>query len=438
MMRKQNKSLGFYLPNFFRLHISIDNSIKDFNKLSDLDFSVFFHEYVHFLQNITTLYGLENIHVTVEYLRYANNFIVKRSKQNFAIPIEPDPSNSDNVFLNRYLCQLTYGDVNEFNIKEISNYELTSFPIDILNSPIHQVEVADVKFVDINGEEKIFTFGACCIMESMAYLLEQLTCKKYKKSPDIPYQSAELIVKHIYPDFGENKLNILALCDISLGISNPAEYFVLTLEDWKKKGTIPTNPIILYDDFKNGAFSLNGYKKSNYNNHLQKFSNVAISQLKGYFNDSLFDNLKSWIEQVISVAVDYRLHKPSFIIDIAKGNIRENEIFKELFNKIGTPLLTNNKKEFRFYHPYAYKKQIDIGYFWAINQIRNVFSRGIRTCELYEFCNQYESNTQTDERCKNEPWTRCRDEKLCYFAILWRHWGLTDYKPIIKERKPSR
>ena len=118
--RKQNQTLGFYLPSFFRLHISTDNSIEDFNTLSDFDFSVFFHEYIHYLQDITTFYGLSNIHATVEYLRFANNFIVKSTAKDFVIPVEPDPTNSDNVLLNGYLCKVTYGDVESMNIKVIN------------------------------------------------------------------------------------------------------------------------------------------------------------------------------------------------------------------------------------------------------------------------------------------------------------------------------
>ena len=432
MTRKLNQTLGFYLPSFFRLHISTDNSIKDLNELSDFDFSVFFHEYVHFLQDVTTFYGLSKIHATVEYLRFANNFIVKSTEKEFVIPIEPDPTNSDNVLLNGHLCKITYGDIESMDVKVINRYSITNLPINIPNSPIPEIEVIDVEFTDSKGDQNIFTFGAGCIMENMAYLLEKLTCKDYAKSPDIPYTSAELLVKHIYPNFGKNPLNILALCDISLGISNPANYFILTIEEWKLRGEIPSSPRILYDNFRNGSFSINGSENNLTNNPLQDISNIAKSQLKGYFNDSYFDNLKFWIDDVISSAVTFRLSNPYFILDIAQGNIRENKSFIDLFSKIGTPLLTNNKNDFRFYQSKAYSSQIDIGYFWAINQIQNLFFGDKFECELLDFCNQIQSNTKTDKKCINEPWLRCTDKNLCPFALFWRHWGLSEYSPKMK------
>lgn len=433
MIRKQNKSLGFYLPSFFRLHISTMNSIRDFNKLSDIDFSVLFHEYVHFLQDVTTFYGFSNTHATVEYMRYANNLAIKSTDNKFNVPIQPDPSNSDNVLLNGHLCKLTYGDVEAFNLAKIESYQLLELPINIINSPIKEIEVVDVNFIDENGEESIFTFGAGCIMESMAYLLEELTCKSYNKSHDVPYKAAELLAQHIYPEFAKNKLNILALCDISLGISNPGKYFVKTLEEWKSSASLPETPEILYEKFSNGEFILNGSIQTN-ENHFQKLAYVIKSQLKGYFNDSLFDSLKEWIDIVIDSAVDIRLKQPTFIVDIGKGNIRENVIFKQIFSRLGTPLLTNDNNEFRFYHSMAFTKQIDIGYFWAINQIQNIFLGDVEPCDLIDFCSQDISNTVVDDRCKTNPWDRCTDKALCPFAVFWRHWGLTGFEPI----NPSR
>lgn len=97
--RKQHKTLGFYLSSFFLLHVSTKESLRNINTISDKAFSILFHEYIHFLQDITTFYGLNNTHVTVEYLKYCNNFVVSGSAKQFEVPINPDPTNSDNVLL---------------------------------------------------------------------------------------------------------------------------------------------------------------------------------------------------------------------------------------------------------------------------------------------------------------------------------------------------
>jgi len=428
MLKKLNNILGFYLPGFFRLHISTQNSIVDFNKLNDFDFSILLHEYIHFIQDITTYYCLNNIHSTVEYFRFVNNFIINKLDNEFEIPILPDPSNNDNVLLNSFLCNITFGYFENNDVDQIFSYKIENKAINIPRSPISEIEIVSVVFFDRSNIKRDFIFGAGCILESMSYILQKLTCKNYAISPDIPYLSAELLVEFIYPDFGKNLLNILALCDISLNISNPAKYFVLTLEEWKKKGIVPSSPKLLYDNFRNGNFKVNSIEVGNaVDRNFINMSNLAKSQLFGYFNDKRFDNLKKWIEEVIMVAQNLRLQNPYFILDIAEGNIRENKVFIEIFNKLGTPLLTNNNNEFRFYHPKAFTNQIDVGFFWAINQIQKIFFGYKTECELYEFCKQ--SKISIDNRCVVEPWKRCIDKDLCPFAIFWRHWGLSNYKP---------
>lgn len=429
--RKQNKSLGFYLSSFFLLHVSTKESLKNINAISDRAFSILFHEYVHFLQDITTFYGLNNNHVTVEYLKYANNFAIKGPSKQFEVPIDPDPTNFDNVLLGTHIANLTYGDVESYNVKEILNYQLLALPILVPNSPIKEMVVVDVTFVDEIGKDQIFTFGAGCIMESMAYLLEQLTCKDYSPSPDIPYSAAELLAKHIYPEFGNNKLNVLALCDVSLGISNPGKHFILTIEDWRDKGILPVSPEKLYEEFSKLTFTLNGGGPVSENLFESMIPTVKL-QLKAYFNDPHFNDLKDWIDAMIDAAAELRLRHPTFLMDIAKGNIRENPNFIQIFNELGTPLLTNENKEFGFYHRKGSTKQIDVGYFWAINQIQERFLGLTEPCALMDFCSQKESNTKVDDRCKINPWSRASDKNSCPYALLWRHWKLEGFEPVSK------
>ena len=117
-MPRQNTNLGFYLPSFFRLHLSTDNPISDLNKLIEKDLSIFFHEYIHFIQDISTYYGLNNIHATVEYFKYAN-MVVRGTEGYFKIPIEPDANAENNVGLNKYINNITYGDTVYKNIKKV-------------------------------------------------------------------------------------------------------------------------------------------------------------------------------------------------------------------------------------------------------------------------------------------------------------------------------
>mgnify|MGYP003407992550 len=49
-------------------------------------------------------------------------------------------------------------------------------------------------------------------------------------------------------------------------------------------------------------------------------------------------------------------------------------------------------------------------------------------CSLYPWCEKSE-NVDQDDRCVFKPWERAGDKYLCPYAMLWRHWNLTQYNP---------
>ena len=110
MKKYYNTTLGFYESPFFRLHLATHSGdVFDINTVSHSDFSVFIHEYIHFLQAITTFYGLNHIHITVEYFKKVLNIIYPTDNQ-FKVPIPPDIFPKDNVYFNWRIFKLTQGD----------------------------------------------------------------------------------------------------------------------------------------------------------------------------------------------------------------------------------------------------------------------------------------------------------------------------------------
>lgn len=82
---RQKTNRGEYIPAFFEMYLRIDGDI-DLNKLSERDFSLFFHEYIHFLQDITTTYGLTTCYVYGEYIQSVVNDIYEKGQQVFEVP----------------------------------------------------------------------------------------------------------------------------------------------------------------------------------------------------------------------------------------------------------------------------------------------------------------------------------------------------------------
>lgn len=436
---KLQKELGFYIPSFFHMHIATDNKLFVLDDLSKSDFSTFVHEYIHFIQDITTIYGLNNIHVMAEYMRDCVNRITQTPNSQFKTPILPNPDNENFVYLNKYIQTLTYGDSSVvFDVLDIISIdEFNDAFSEIPNTPpqLNTIKSICLKY-ESRGGTGFYTFGALCIMESMAYLIEQVSCQNYVESPSFPYNSAQLVVDKIYPRFGLDKLNIIALCDISLNLSNPGKIFLEILNDWKLRDTLPISPEVLYDEYYDKEMSINNSERVNWESIFISQSKNCKEQLFRYFNHEHFDPIKKWISHIFDISQKYRINNKYFILDIAKQNqIRTNRSFINLYKELGTPLMSNNNSEYYFYDPsinMAGKPPAEIGYFLAINQIFEVF-QGKVSCELTSFCSQKLSNTTPDNRCSSKPWTRCNpDENLCPFTALWKHWGLINHIPTNK------
>ena len=111
------------------------------------------------------------------------------------------------------------------------------------------------------------------------------------------------------------------------------------------------------------------------------------------------------------------------------GNLKTNKCFISIINRIGSPIITNNqKKYFKIPHSNSQQYKTDIEYFKAIYQIVKLFETGEISCDLYEWCKNSPSNP-TNCYCLNNPWDKCTEANLCFYAMLWKHWNLSDYTP---------
>lgn len=425
-----NKTIGYYTPSFFYMEVGTNSSFKKFD---DRDFSVFLHEYIHFIQDITTLYGLNNMYVYSEYVRHATNKIYKLPHGLFNVPILPSIENEDNVYLNKQICNLTNGgdDFDISKIKKINSIEILVEQTGVVGSPITDIETVVVHCIDINDIDYILAFGAKCIMENMAYIMEQMVCENYASSADYPYSFAEKIVDKIYPEFGVDKLNVLALCDLSLQYSNPGEVFYQFLQEMASIQWKPTQPEDIYDEIYSRINVMNNQNEILLNDNFIGLFNNVKTQIKGYFNDPLlFKEIVNWVDQTFDSALNLRLKNRYFILDVARGgNIKTNVAFNDLFSQVGTPLISNNTGEFTVLNPNN-TKGVDLDFFSAIGQIVSVFEFANFKCRLYPLC--LKQNIEVGNHCHTAPWLGGRG---CTFALFWKHWKLKNYIPTIDFNK---
>lgn len=430
MKRKLNTILGFYSPSFMHMHVGTNKSLKNLNTIAD-DYSesIFIHEYIHFIQDVTTNYGLANIIKIVDYMRFVNNYLRTKPPGAFDTPVQPILDAKDNVYINLKLEEIYNGSGNAVYAELLSARIVSRMmQLPIGNRP---VEIVEVTYKDKDGNRQEFEFGSLCIIESMAYIIESSCYPNCEPSPVLPYHGAEKLAQLILPSFAENRINVLALCDAALKTLNPGPLFLKTLLRAKKNNHVFEVPeeVYPYCEETVDAFTINGI--DNLDNLFQFSSDLAISQLKGYFNDPEFDRIKEWLEATFQKGLKFRKEHPFFPVDMARnGKMADNRTFKAFISLVGSPLITNDDNEINLFDPNQINHEANYPLIWAIEQIHNIFWGIQRNCEMIGFCKK-NSHIQTDSRCENAPWERTQDKENgpCPLSIMWHHWALKNYYP---------
>lgn len=425
-----SSNLGEYMPVFFQMYLKVDGE-TDLNSCSDRDLATFFHEYIHFLQDITTTYGLTQCFYYGEYIQTAVNDIYKQAKGEFAVPIRYEAP-SHHVKIADVITDVTMGDCNsiaeKFTVADVIPDVMENLPIDIPDI----INVVNVE----SREGDIFSFGAYAIKESIAYIMERCVTKDYADSPEFPYCSAEKIVEYVYPEFGENILNVLALCDISLMFTNPADVFYKTLMQLKMKDYVPQKPHDLYAQLKNAKIGISGNSTDPFS-HYKAVADKARKKFKSYFyiegHPEIHKSYYEWIDRLIDYSVNMRITKPSYLLDLCNdGYVRQNATFHRLVSNLGSPLIRNKRQDYFSIKPNGISGWTNEA-LKSVSQIHELLHDGKLQCSLYPWCVKedptFEPINPTVEVCLHKPWERCKCDDLCPFAMLWKNWNLIGYIP---------
>ncbi len=419
--------LGSYIPTFFEMHVATRDDDMTINKMSDGDATVLFHEYIHFLQDITTFYGLNNLYVQSEYL----HSVVKRVKGNlqFQVPYMIR-DNKDNVLLNQKICRLTNGDSEESSFYLV--HSVDEWSDDLADDFISNPPISEIKNIVLNQNDNMRSFGAIAIMESMAYILERLCSPNaYVSSPDYPYRAAELVAIYYDAKFGNDLLRVLALCDMSLQNSNPGLCFVNIMKLVGEGKLLFDTPESIYDYFYNRRVkSVYGRVTSwqdSYNKLLDQVDTCLQDYIKG------IDSLKSyheWINHLVDFSRDWRNNDRYFLLKMARKNdLKKNDCWGYTVARIGSPLMVNANNHY-FKLPYdGMQEGESVEMYAALKEIYKLFLEGNKPCGLLTWCNDSLESTP-NELCNTAPWKKVGETKLCPYAFFWRHWGLTGCEPV--------
>ncbi len=432
----------YYRPSFFRMKIDLPVDLSSLNDITDGTFALYFHEYIHFLQDISTIYGLMNISTITYYIQDVAHRVGKQEEKTFYPPMPLINDGRDFGYTNYSLKPIYIGspiNPKRKHIKIISyNIEQTLWG----SNAGEKIDVVKIVTTDSTSRETFnFNLGGNHITEGMAILCERqvyhelLTAQGHIFPVDeYPYLVAQQLAEIIYPELATQSILVVAVCDAALMTYHPGLNFIRLLEHLKgisfldQAEEIKDLYVAAYNFFKNGHADF------------AVVLETVREQIKLNFKVDHFEGNNNWIDLLFDRIKAIRTKMPEFITDIiSSGELKHNPFFASVHNLLGSPLVINGEDIGTFSLPQNFDNVNFYPHlFWAINQTLRIFlDKEPLPCELKEHCLKSESpenKIKVDHRCDSAPWSRCNDNDLCPFAVMWKHWALTTYVPVLNNK----
>lgn len=444
---------NYYIPSFFRIKLGVLANFHDVPNIPFGAFSFFFHEYVHYLQDVTTLYGLMNLSVTTYFVRSVAASVGKMEKGTFRVPQEIQDNRGDFGFRNLLLRKYYVG--SPINPKH-QQVEIVSYEVRQTDVQGETIEYVHLVYKDTQtNEEHCSIFGGNILTEGMAYMIERRCFQSvftqngfpYKDASDYPYMINWMLAELIYPDLAKYLEFVVGVADLSLLTFNPGLTFVKLLEHLRDIGFVKRVQVNNDEDVINICDELYRIGHEFIHFTIERFANIqsyVYDEIKEYFKMPIASELNDWINVVWKKAKELRDIAPHYFLDVLlcnQGDVRSNPAFCSIYLGLGTPLVINSDNEGSIVPPQGFKPSESFmpGLYWAIDEIRRIFGGDYRAkeCLLKDYCKwsstQSGSQITVNERCDNAPWKRAQeDTDYCPVAAIWRHWNLTGHEPIFE------
>jgi len=430
------KTLGFFEPSLFHIHLAYDVKLDEWKNWPDEALFTYFHEYIHYLQDLTTTSGLYNIFVLDEYLKYAVNYIYSLPKGAFNVPI-PITNSGNNVFNNITVLAETCNSNNKLNEYQEATLAITGrantknkkVTLDGQNINLAEVTVAtSYGVIKLSGRE---------IRESMARLGQKIAYRKELANnvvtlsqPNYPYKVVEQLAAFYNSPLIHNDEFLFALCDFALMYQHPAKVLVQFLEITEQNPQL-TDYRMAIAFFRNCGQNVNGYGNTVSFDDLPKQTfTLAYNGLRTRYKGFEHASLRNWFSEIMSKAIAIRLNTPFFMNDlVSQGNAKSNPYFEFFMNFLGSPLLTDDENRSYFYNGTKEKLKIrQLSRLKVAGNILFTLNGDKLECKLYDYCKAAGHCVNYD--CKNAPWKKAKRFCACPYGHLWMGWKLKNYYPV--------
>ena len=452
MYQRKENAKNTYYPSFFCMEVDTPDYLDEIMHVpyDERTEAAFLHEYIHYLQDLTTVAGNARIEIIVDQIKWVVGDLARNNRK-LNLPLNPNTKWSHNLKPNASNLKLCKGDfkvknrngnIITPNIATPISFELENTTIDLPNGThVNDKVLAIFKFQDENGTVYNYSVGELAISESMAFLIEDhIYPNVLPNGGHCPY----MVVKKIAQlKLGQelDDLSLIAICDVCLMYSLPG-YVLFYLMDELRIINCKITPALIYIIGLGPKISDRLKRSSSWESELTKINNLAKSQMCDCFVHPYWKQLKTIVSRTFDNALSYRIKSPTLFLDIAcGGRLYRNNALAMVISTLGClSIKTSSDLVYNFLPKSCEGLEIDADWFLCLHQLYNVlFTNDAisqdrygnyllqKECELKKWCHDSFTKkgepdlTNSSDKCKYAPWENISPQEMaqCSFGRLW-------------------
>ena len=441
----RSSSYGEYYEDCFIIKLNEPIDFEDVGKSDDAKhLGTFFHEYLHFLQNISTTFG--NFSMAVFYAKMneilyqmANNPSSEMSKViHYNDSIEP--------YINRQ--DIALGDMDDWTYEPCSFLEIENVEF-VKDSILEELGYGDyvtpqvrLLFIRKNvtvesarkAEHKTLHFGAMCIMESMADMMDLHLYGRSKAGEFVQYDICKKMWQYFFGGIishgnnsnssrlNENYQNrlIFRCCEYSLMFDNPGQMYytaLFMLSEKLKNGLIERVSEAEIDDFFQNCIKPNFM--CNYESYYSEM--VRFAEYLFPSNSSFTQNVSEYIMNCFECFHKIRKVNPLYFTKIYEEEPKEAKCLLIACAYKAMPLVVNSLNE-TFMHNQLRNEGVGLEMYAAYYAIYSMFTKNQNSCELLDLCKINAEEGSIKNFCSNEPLKSADETKVCALGQVLHMW----------------
>lgn len=403
---------GRYETNHLHMILNEHIEFTEAGLSDDRIYSVFVHEYVHYYQHFSTLYGSQFCKMANMLFIETREFLTNTEK--IVLPFGIWEHNEAIANYKHQIkdvcgskeCSYIVGDI-EINKKEI----------EIATEEKKAVKIGVYDYSEDEAYEDGFHFGYYCIIESMAHLIQKMIYSEVEHN-QVPYEAVEIICNYWYPEIKDNLRQMVAICMCALMFDNPGAGFFTVIEFAKDHPDL--EGINFFKEFIQTSCVIYKENKSS----LDYIGQDMLNEYKKYLQAMCGCPLEYYNKVIDSFIHDFQTGICGMLMWLYNGNVSDRKQFMELVNAYGlpyieTPEITVMPKNNDTGQPYLETAAL-VGFELLFRRLQRLDGD---ECPMYRVCKngRFTDATNVDELCGKEQW---RKDCECLMVHALKYYGL--------------